>query len=917
MNEPFMKIEYWGLTSRKAVLKPPRSKRWRDCHTAHNYAKHLDCGGFSTALCARNDAGVRRVLSLNAMSIAFILFANAVVGAEPSGASASTETIALASTPRTLANFDRDWRFSKGDFPSAPMPGFDDSVWRPVNLPHDWSVEGPFGPEYGSGNGYAPGGIGWYRKHFRLDASATNKIVTIEFDGVYNHAEVWINGHFVGGRPYGYSSFECDLSPHLKFGGAENVVAVRVDHSRFADSRWYTGSGIYRHVRLRITGKLHLALRGIYVTTPEVKENSATVRIETIIENSTSASASSSIRSEIIAPDGTVMASLSTTGSFVVPLSSPKGGEGRGEEANVSNQLQIPSPQPSPRSGGERESEAMSGSAGQNLRHQIVIPNPQLWSIDSPKLYLLRSRVSIGSNVVDETTTPFGIRSIRFDPDKGFFLNGAPLKLKGVCVHHEAGCLGAAVPVKVWERRLRTLKELGVNAIRTSHNPPAPEFLDLCDRLGLLVMDEAFDEFTPAKNKWVTGRNDGQPSRFGYAEDFADWSVLDISDMVRRDRNHPSIILWSIGNEIDYANDPFSHPVLGDQYHAENPPAENLPKLAKPLVAAVKSLDTTRPVTAALATVAMSDAVGLGELLDVVGYNYQEQRYRADHAKFPKRVIYGSENSHQFSAWTAVRDNDYIPGQFLWTGIDYLGEANRWPNRGSGAGLLDLCGFKKPLAWFRQSLWSDQPMVYLCVSSGGGGGGLRGRTRGEESWNWPSNATITVHCYTTCSEVQLTLNGKTVGTKRRAEAVQGELTWEIPFEPGSLKAVGREGDQAVTEFELKTAGPASRLELLPDVKELSADGRDICHVEFRVVDANGVRVPGAANEVTFDLDGPAKLLGIENGDLNNPMDYQAKTRQAYRGRGLAIFQSSNASGKITVTAASPGLISTTATIETR
>jgi beta-galactosidase len=830
------------------------------------------------AAAVQNDAGVRLrpALTATVLNLMMLVVAAALgLAAEPNETSTtgSAETIALASTPRTMAVFDRDWRFSKGDFPSAPMPAFDDSAWRPVNLPHDWSIEGPFGPEFASGTGYAPGGIGWYRKHFRLDASAANKLVAVEFDGAYDHAEVWINGHFVGGRPYGYSSFECELMPHLKFDGEENVVAVRVDHSRFADSRWYTGSGIYRHVRLRITNKQRLASWGTFVTSTNVSENSATLRIETLIENGSDAPAFFSLRSEITTPDGKGTWSRTTM---------------RGIEPGTNY----------------------------TMVQEFVLPHPPLWTLDKPQLWNLRSRLSVDTNQLDGTTIPFGIRSIRFDPDKGFFLNDAPLKLKGVCVHHDAGCLGAAVPEKVWERRLRMLKELGVNAIRTSHNPPAPEFLDLCDRLGLLVKDEAFDEFAPAKNKWVTGRNNGLPSRFGYAEDFEEWSVRDISDMIRRDRNHPSIILWSIGNEIDYANDPFSHPVLSDDYRPENPAAENLVKHARPLIAAVKALDTTRPVTAALANVAMSDAVGLGELLDVVGYNYQEQRYPSDHAKFPHRVIFGSENGHQFGNWTVVRDNEYVAGQFLWTGIDYLGEANRWPNRGSGAGLLDLCGFKKPLAWFRQSLWSDQPMVYLCASSGGGGG-ARGRMRGEESWNWPSNATVTVRCYTACAEVQLTLNGKTVGTKRRADAVQGELTWSVPFEPGVLKAVGRESDKSVSEFELKTAGSASRIELLPDVNQLSADGRDICHIEFRLVDAQGVRVPDAANEVTFNLDGPAKLLGIENGDLNSPDDCKDRKHKAYHGRGLAILQSERGSGKITVTATSPALDSASVVLSSR
>ena len=522
------------------------------------------------------------------------------------------------------------------------------------------------------------------------------------------------------------------------------------------------------------------------------------------------------------------------------------------------------------------------------------------------------------SVVVDQTTTPFGIRTIRFDPDKGFFLNGRPVKIKGVCIHHDAGSIGAAVPDKVLERRLRILKDLGTNAIRTSHNPPAPELLDLCDRMGLLVKDEAFDEFTPAKNKWVSGRNVGQPSRFGYAEVFAEWSVRDMQDLVRRDRNHPSVIMWSIGNEIDYANDPFSHPVLGNAYRPENPPAQDLVKHARPLIDAVKRLDPTRPVCAALANVAMSDAVGLGEMLDVVGYNYQEARYPADHKRYPKRFIFGSENGHQYNNWTAVRDNDYVAGQFLWTGIDYLGEANRWPNRGSAAGLLDLCGFKKPNAWFRQGLWSDRPMVYLCASAGGGGGGMRPRgMRGEEHWNWPAGATVNVTCYTNSPEVRLTLSDKEIGTNRLADAVNGALTWQVPFEPGVIKAVGLKDGRPVCEFVLTTAGSPSRIELLPDVKQIMADGKDICHVELRVVDDKGVIVPDAGQELSFEVNGPAEILGIGNADLNSPDDYKDKVHKAYRGRGLAILQSTTVAGQITLKVTSPVLEPATVTLTSR
>jgi len=644
-----------------------------------------------------------------------------------------------------------------------------------------------------------------------------------------------------------------------------------VDHSRFADSRFYTGSGIYRNVRLVITDKLRIAHWGVSVTTPKIKSDSAVVHIETTVENSSAGKGNFSLESDIVAPGGEIVASLTTAKSA-------------------------------------------AGNSTQTLAQEIKILKPELWSLDSPTIYTLKSRIKSGEAVADETETPFGIRTATFEPDKGFLLNGVSTKLKGVCIHHDAGSLGAAVPDQVLERRLRLLKEIGVNAIRTSHNPPDPALLDLCDRLGFVVMDEAFDEFTPGKNKWVTGWNNGVPDHFGYSEIFAQWSVTDVSDLVRRDRNHPSIILWSIGNEVDYANDPFSDPALGEDYHPDYPSAKNLLTCAAPLITAVKSLDRTRPVTAALANIQMSDAVNLPELFDAVGYNYQEARYAADHKTFPKRIIYGSENGHQYDAWLAVKTNSYISGQFLWTGIDYLGEAGEWPNRANGAGLLDLCGFKKPLGWFRQSIWSSKPMVYLCVANSNRG---RLAIAGAESWNWPANSIVTVRCFANCPEVTLTLNGKVIGTKNLSEAVNGVLSWQIPFEPGTLKAVGRANGQDVCDYTLKTAGTASRVELLPDAKEFRANGKDVCHVEFRIVDENGVRVPDAEPEVKFDLTGPAKILGIGNGDLDNSENCQGDTHRAFEGRGLAILQAATTPGSLVLTATAPGLESASVTLQSR
>lgn len=778
--------------------------------------------------------------------------------------------VAQPTAARVVIAFDADWRFSQTDSGNAAMPAFDDSGWRAVRVPHDWSAAGPFSADWGSGNGYAPGGIGWYRKHFTLESNSADKIATVEFDGVYDHAEVWVNGQFVCGRPYGYSSFECTLSPRLRFGNADNVIAVRVDHSRFADSRWYTGSGIYRHVRLRLTDPLHIDHWGTFVTTPVASASAATVKATTTIANDSTGSRSFVLESEIALGDD-VVARSSTSASLAAT---------------------------------ERRAVAQD----------IELPVPHRWTLDSPVLYTLRQRLRVDSTVVDDAETTFGVRTMRFDSKSGFVLNDEPTKLKGVCVHHDAGSLGAAVPAGVWDRRLRALKALGVNAIRTSHNPPAPEFLDLCDRIGLLVLDEAFDEFTPTKNKWVNGRNVGVPSRFGYGEDFKEWSVTDASDMVRRDRNHPSIFAWSIGNEIDYPNDPFSHPVLGNRYRRENPPAEDLVTLARPLVDAIHALDSTRPVTAALASLEMSDAVGLPALLDIVGYNYQEARYTGDHAREPGRVIFGSENGHQYRNWTIVRDNTYVAGQFLWTGIDYLGEAGVFPNRANGAGLLDLAGFKKPTAWLRQSLWSDHPMVYLAASPAPANGAPRTAGRLEEHWNWPAGLPLGVTAYSNADEVELALNGRSLGTKSRADAVDGELHWEVPFEPGVLNAVARTGGRQVADFTLRTAGAAERIQLVPDVTSITADNEAVVHVEYRIVDPKGTLVPTANAAVTFDVQGPARVLGIGNADLNDPATGTGLTHRAFQGRGLAILQSSGAPGVITIHAAAPGLESATITV---
>jgi len=774
-------------------------------------------------------------------------------------------------TARLYRDFDFDWKFIKADPAGAQAVEFDDSTWRNVNIPHDWSIEGPYSDQWASGTGYLPGGIGWYRKTFRLDSALQSKRIAIEFDGIYNNSEVWLNGQSLGKRPFGYISFQYDLTPHLRFGSIDNVLAVRVDHSEYADSRWYTGSGIYRHTRLCITDPLHIDYCGTFITTPAASEQLAAVQVQTALTNSSTADQTLTLTLTIEDPDRRIVALA------------------KAEQSLAAGQSRI-------------------------LSRELSVKNPVLWSPDNPAMYTLHSTVAVNGRTIDNTTTPFGIRTFRFDPDEGFFLNGVNMKIKGVCLHHDAGCVGAAVPEKMWIRRLAAMKEIGANAIRCSHNPPAPEFLDLCDRMGFLVMDEAFDEFTPGKNKWVAGWNKGTPSRAGYNEVFEEWAVRDIQDMVRRDRNHPSIILWSIGNEIDYANDPFSHPVLGNDYRPGNPPASDLTRYGTRLVEAVKALDTTRPVTAALANAPMSNAVGFGDILDVVGYNYQEQRYPEDHTTYPKRCLLGSENSISLNAWEAVVNNDYISGQFLWTGIDYLGEATAWPVKHWDRSLYDLCGFKKPQGWFRQSLWAAEPMVYIACQEMPEPGQPRFGRPVQPHWNWPGK-TVRVICYTNCDEVELFLNDVSLGTKPYSEARQRALSWQVPFQPGTLKAVGRKNGSPVSEYSLQTPGKPAAVELVCDADTLAADGKDICHVEFRIVDAAGIRIPDAENLVTFTLSGPAAIIGLDNANPASHEPHQGTMRKAFNGRGLAVIQSLPKKGTATLRAEAEGLAPCTITIK--
>ncbi|HZH60372.1 MAG TPA: glycoside hydrolase family 2 TIM barrel-domain containing protein [Metabacillus sp.] len=772
--------------------------------------------------------------------------------------------------------FNFDWKFLKGDNSDASKIQFDDSDWRSLDLPHDWSIEGPFKKDFASSTGYLPGGIGWYRKKFTVPDSIKGKKLFIQFDGVYKNSEVWINEHFLGKRPYGYSSFHYDLTPYLNFETQENVIAVKVDHSDFADSRWYTGSGIYRNVFIHLTDHVYIKPYGIFVTTPNISITEAEIQITTSLKNEYNNEVKFQIEHQIHDATGKEISSISSI-------------------------------------------EAVQAKGEQDFSHSLLLENPNLWSPENPYLYSVETRVIRDDEVIDYKTTPLGVRYFHFDVHTGFYLNGENLKMKGVCIHHDAGCLGAAVPEKVWHRRLQLLKEAGVNAIRMSHNPPAPELLDMCDSYGFLVQDEAFDEWEYPKNKWVEGWNRGEPSLDGYASDFNEWSEIDLRDMILRDRNHPSIVFWSIGNEIDYPNDPYSHPVLEDRYKANKPKAKGMGDIAKRLVSVVKQYDPTRPVTAALASVIMSNETEFPDVLDVVGYNYQEFRYQEDHGKYPNRVIYGSENGRHHDVWLAVEQNDFISGQFIWTGIDYLGEARGWPIRHATPGMLDLAGFKKPLYFFKQSQWSEHDMVHLGLTS------IKKDNSDQiywdhevvDGWKGSKGETVRVACCTNCPEVDLFLNGKFVGTKKREDFPGGTIIWDLPYEKGTLKAVGKRNGTICCTHELKTSSEPTKLQLYSDTITLKADKQDVAHVEVNILDHDNNLVFDGDNQIDCTIEGPGEIIGIECSNPASHQDYKTTYRKAYNGKLLIYVRATDQPGTITLKTTSIGLESASVVIKVK
>jgi beta-galactosidase len=824
----------------------------------------------------------RRELLKGAVSAVALLSS----GPQLAGEGAQAHIDALA--PRVRESFDFDWKFYRGDATGAQTLDFSDAGWRQIDLPHDWSIEGPFSEKEPSGvcGAYLPTGIGWYRKRFRLPPAPQEKLFSIEFDGIYQLSEVWINGQYLGKRPYGYVPFVLDLTPHLLF-GRENALAVRVDNSRQTNCRWYSGSGIYRHTWLLATEKLHVAHWGTFVTTPKVSRDEAIVQVRTRVRNESAGELPCTLTTSILDKEGNSIRSDATARS-------------------------IPS-------SGEYE-----------FVQRLNLSKPNLWSVDDPFLYRIRSSVRSRDRVMDESQTSFGIREAIFDADRGFLLNGEHIKLNGVCLHHDGGCVGAAVPERIWERRLQLLREMGCNAIRTSHNPFAAEFLDLCDRTGFLVMNEAFDEWKVPK---------GQIGPNGYSNYFDEWYDRDVRNFVQRDRNHPCVVLWSAGNEV------------GDQEAPDG--AETLQKLLN----VFHTEDPSRLVTVGCDHISSEPASSAARpeflaLLDVVGYNYadrwrdrREKYYSIDRHAFPQRRVIGTESEaiggvrgdypelfpvasddppsefvpllkgHNVDVeqlWKFVGTYDYVAGDFMWTGFDHLGEA-RWPMKSSSTGVLDTCGFKKDGFYFYQSQWTDKPVLHLFPH-----------------WNWKGKEgqIIPVTCYTNCDTVELFLNGRSLGVKGYAfprlgmEGKYGNypararvlrttadlhLSWDVPYEPGTLKAVGIKNGNVASTVEIFTTGEPAAIRLSSDRDTIAADRRDVAHLIVQIVDDKGRLVPTAESDVTFKVEGDGLVLGVDNGDPRSHADYRSTRRQAFHGLCLAVLQSTAKPGQVRVTASSPAV----------
>lgn len=794
---------------------------------------------------------------------------------------------------RIKESFNENWTFQKGETGTEFELNFNDSTWRTLNLPHDWAIEGPFDKKYDARTGGLPiYGTAWYRKAFTIDASQKGNQVTVEFDGVMNNAEVYVNGKKAGERPFGYISFEVDITPFLKY-ATENVIAVRVDPKELS-ARWYPGAGIYRNVYLNIKNPVNIAYKGTYITTPKITKTEAEVVIETTLQNKYNLKDNYELETTILNSSGTKISSIKS------------------------------------------KIEDFSNSISQ----QLIVENPNLWGLNSPSLYTATSVLLKKGVAIDNYETTFGIRSINYSQEKGFELNGKQVKFKGVCLHHDLGPLGSAVNYRATERQLEIMKSIGVNAIRTSHNPPSQEQLDLCDKMGILVQVEAFDE-------WAMPKVEN-----GYNKFWDEWHERDLRDMIKRDRNHPSVVMWSIGNEIR------------EQRNKKGS------KVAQHLVDICHNEDPTRPVTAGFNNYPQCIKNGLAGTLDLVGFNYKPTQYNKVVKNNPSFIVYGAETASTVSSrgvyhlpvenydrheslqvtsydivsppWAYPPDfetyaQETMPhslGEFVWTGFDYLGEPTPyngrdnethgkwegdWPSRSSYFGIVDLCGFPKDRYYYYQSRWTEEPMVHILPH-----------------WNWENSKhkEIPVYCYTNADEAELFLNGKSLGKKvmgvdkttipaefswwKKPETTWDSpyrLNWNVQYEPGELKVVAYKDGKPVAEKTIVTAGKPHQIKLVPDRTEIDADGNDLSFVTVKIEDSEGNFCPLADNLVNFKIEGPATIAAVGNGNAATTEPFQANYRKAFNGLCMLIIKSRrNEKGAIKITANSENLKSSTSTV---
>lgn len=795
--------------------------------------------------------------------------------------------------------FDEGWQFTQTDSVKMSWFGYNDKTWRTLDLPHDWAIEGDFmatAPSGASG-GALPGGIGWYRKHFNVAKADKGKKLFIDFDGVYMNAKVWINGHELGQRPYGYSSFRYDLTPHLNYGG-DNVVAVRVDNSDQPNSRWYSGCGIYRHVYLVSTDNVHVSHWGTWVNAEVQASGAAVFKLDVELDNETGKSKKVTVVNTLLDASGKAVGSSSSA-------------------------VKLP-----------------AGASRKAVSQSMTLKNPQLWSVERPYIYKVRTQVKVGGKVVDEYYTNTGVRSFRFDAEKGFFLNGKNMKINGVCQHHDMGCLGAAVNEDALYRQLKMLRDMGANAVRCSHNPPAPELLNMCDTMGLIVMDESFDMWHRRKTK-----ND-------YARFFDKWAERDLTDLVRRDRNHPSILMWSIGNEVleqwssadaDNLTAEQANLILNAGHDASTlaKDGEELSPnsiLTRNLCNIIRRLDNTRPITAGCNEPDPGNHLFKSGALDIIGFNYHHEWVKDVPKNFPGKPFIFSESvsalqtrdyymmpsdsirkapqewwmpytdpSFQCSAydnmhaswsstheqtWDVVKHNDFVGGQFIWTGWDYIGEPTPYgfPARSSYFGIIDLAGMPKDVYYMYQGEWTDRQVCHLFPH-----------------WNWLDGQQIDLWCYyNNADEVELFINGKSQGVRTKG-AHDYHVMWRVTYEKGEAKVVARKNGKVVATDVRRTAGAPHHIRLTADKTSLAANGKSLSFVNVDIVDADGNVCPWAENQVFFELSGAARLDGVDNGNPASMERFKDNRRKAFFGRCLAVVRSAKQAGKAVLKARAYGL----------